>query len=252
MAFSGDLKDGVDRLAEMMAEAETVLPFTGAGVSTESGIPDFRSPGGLWARNRPIPYDAFVTRADQRVEAWRRRFEMEAVFGPARPGRGHRALASLVRRGKAGAIVTQNIDNLHQDSGVDPERVVEIHGNTTYATCLACARRVELDWIRPRFEATGEPPDCPDCGGLLKTATVSFGQPMPAEAMRRAVSLARSCDLFLAIGSSLVVYPAAGLPAVAKESGALLVIINRESTPFDSAADLVLRADIGDVLERFE
>lgn len=247
-----DLKSGVARLEAMIVAASSVLPFTGAGLSTECGIPDFRSPGGLWTQNKPIAFDVFLADATMRNEAWRRRFAMQEVFDGARPGRGHVALARLVRTGRAPAIITQNIDNLHQDSGVDGERIIEIHGNTTYATCLSCGLRHDLDWIRPRFVAEGEAPPCRDCGGILKTATISFGQPMPAEAMRRAVALARSCDLFIAIGSSLVVYPAAGLPALAKENGARLVIINREPTPFDSAADLVLRGDIGDILEQLK
>jgi NAD-dependent deacetylase len=250
MDFHDDLKSGVARLEAMIAAASSVVPFTGAGLSTECGIPDFRSPGGLWTQNRPIPFDRFVADPAMRTEAWRRRFAMQEVFDAARPGRGHVALARLVESGRAPAIITQNIDNLHQHSGVEGERIVEIHGNTTYATCLACGTRHELDWIRPRFVAEGEPPPCVDCGGILKTATVSFGQPMPADAMRRAVALARACNLFIAIGSSLVVYPAAGLPALAKENGARLVIINRDPTPFDAAADLVLRGDIGDILEQ--
>jgi NAD-dependent SIR2 family protein deacetylase len=168
------------------------------------------------------------------------------------PGRGHRALASLYRAGKVPAVVTQNIDNLHQASGIAVEHVVELHGNTSYATCLDCASRYELNWVRERMEAAnGCAPDCPDCGGFVKTATISFGQAMPEDAMRRAQELALSCNLFLAIGSSLVVWPAAGFPLMAKRNGAQLVIINREPTEFDEMADLVVRQDIGTVLEPF-
>ncbi len=252
MIIDGDLKEGVAKLRAMIAAADAVVPFTGAGLSTESGIPDFRSPGGLWTQNKPIPFDQYVESAAARQEAWRRRFQMEAVFGPAQPGRGHRTLARLVLDGRAPAIITQNIDDLHQRSGVPHDKVIEIHGNTTYAICLECARRHELPAIRKAFEATGEPPACDNCSGILKTATISFGQAMPAAAMRRAVALAREADLFLAIGSSLVVYPAAGLPALARDNGAKLVIINREPTSFDAAADLVLRGDIGDILEQVE
>jgi NAD-dependent deacetylase len=252
MIIDSDLKEGVARLRAMIGAAEAIIPFTGAGLSTESGIPDFRSPGGLWSQNKPIPFDEYIASPTARQEAWRRRFQMEAVFAPAQPGRGHRALARLVRDGRAPAIITQNIDDLHQRSGVPHDKVIEIHGNTTYAICLNCGRRHELTAIRAAFETSGEPPACDDCGGILKTATISFGQAMPANAMRRAVALAREADLFIAIGSSLVVYPAAGLPAVARESGAKLVIINREPTSFDAAADLVLRGDIGDILEQVE
>jgi NAD-dependent deacetylase len=174
---------------------------------------------------------------------------MDGHFTAARPGRGHLALASLYRAGKVPGVVTQNIDNLHQASGIAPADVVELHGNTTFAHCLDCGTRYELDWVRRRMEAgNGCAPDCPDCGGFIKTATVSFGQAMPDAAMQRAQDLARSCDLFLAIGSSLVVWPAAGFPLMAKRHGARLVIINREPTEFDAIADLVVRQDIGTVL----
>lgn len=247
-----DLDTAKSHLAAMVEAASVIVPFTGAGISTECGIPDFRSPGGLWTKNRPIPFDEFLASQEARNESWRRRFAMDRQFVDARPGRGHRALASLYRAGKVPGVVTQNIDNLHQASGVAPEHVIELHGNTTYAACLDCAERYELPWVRERMEAAnGCAPDCPSCGGFIKTATVSFGQAMPDEAMRRAEQLTLSCDLFLAIGSSLVVWPAAGFPLMAKRSGARLVIINREPTEFDELADLVVRQDIGAVLEPF-
>jgi NAD-dependent deacetylase len=247
-----DLKTAHERLQELIDAAGVVLPFTGAGISTECGIPDFRSPGGIWTKMQPIPYDAFVASREMRDESWRRRFVMEEQFGAARPGRGHLALASLYRVGKVSAVITQNIDNLHQASGIAADHIVELHGNTTYATCLECAKRYELAWVRARFEAEGgKAPDCPDCGGYIKTATVSFGQAMPQEAMRRAEELTTSCDLFLAIGSSLVVWPAAGFPLMAKRNGARLVIINRDPTDFDDVADLVVRQDIGSALAPF-
>ena len=250
--IADDLDNDFARLAAMIGEAATVVPFTGAGISTECGIPDFRSPGGLWSRNKPIPFDEFLASQEARNESWRRRFAMSDQFGDARPGRGHRALASLYRAGKVPAVVTQNIDNLHQASGIAPQHVVELHGNTTYALCLDCAQRYELAWVRRHMAAgNGCAPDCPACGGFIKTATVSFGQAMPDAAMRRAHDLAGNCDLFLAIGSSLVVWPAAGFPLMAKRNGARLVIINREPTEFDALADLVVRRDIGTVLEPF-
>jgi NAD-dependent deacetylase len=247
-----DLGTATARLEAMIHEATAIVPFTGAGISTECGIPDFRSPGGLWTKNRPIPFDEFLASQEARNESWRRRFAMEDQFGDAKPGRGHRALASLYRAGKVAAVVTQNIDNLHQASGIAPEHVVELHGNTTYAACLDCAERYQLSWVRERMEqANGCAPDCPACGGFIKTATISFGQAMPDAAMQRAQELALSCDLFLAIGSSLVVWPAAGFPLMAKRNGAKLIIINREPTEFDEVADLVVRQDIGTVLETF-
>src|SRR6516164_8207313 len=192
-----DLDSAIARLQELVHVAGSIVPFTGAGISTECGIPDFRSPGGLWTKNRPIPFDEFISSQEARNESWRRRFAMEEQFAAARPGRGHRAIASLYDAGNG------------------------------------CA------------------PDCPSCGGHIKTATVSFGQAMPDAAVRRAQDLAQSCDLLVSIGSSLVVWPAAGLPLLAKRSGAMLVIINREPTDFDEIADLVVREDIGTVLEPF-
>jgi NAD-dependent deacetylase len=245
-----DLETGVRRLKELVSTAKVVVPFTGAGISTECGIPDFRSPGGLWTKHRPIPFEDFLASQEMRNEAWRRRFAMDEHFAAARPGRGHLALASLYRCGKAPGVVTQNIDNLHQSSGIAPEDVIELHGNSTYALCLECSTRYELDWVKEKFTASGgQAPDCPACDGRIKTATVSFGQSMPEEAMRRAEELTFACDLFLAVGSSLVVWPAAGFPLMAQRNGARLAIINREPTEFDAIADLVVREDIGTVLE---
>jgi NAD-dependent deacetylase len=248
--IASDLPTAIEKLRDLVETSDVVVPFTGAGISTECGIPDFRSPGGIWTKMAPINFDDFVSSQEMRDEAWRRRFAMEDQFGGARPGRGHRALASLHARGKSPGVITQNIDNLHQASGIPHERVVELHGNTTYATCLDCARRYELVWVREKFTASGRAPDCA-CGGHIKTATVSFGQAMPEEAMRRAEDLTRACDLFIAIGSSLVVWPAAGFPLMAKRSGARLAIVNREPTDIDDIADLVVRDDIGAVLEPF-
>jgi len=184
-----------------------------------------------------------------RREAWRRRFAMEDMFARVRPNVGHEAIAALVARGTVSHVVTQNIDNLHQMSGVLSERVIELHGNTRYAKCLDCGTRAELAPIREHFERHGVAPDCTECGGLLKTATISFGQAMPEEAMERAERATRACDLFLVLGSSLVVYPAAGFPLQARRNGAKLAIVNREPTDQDGIADLVLHAEIGPTLE---
>jgi NAD-dependent deacetylase len=247
---AANLPTTVSRLRRLIDDASVIVPFTGAGISTECGIPDFRSPGGLWTKNQPISFDAFMANREMRDEAWRRRFVMEENFAAAKPGRGHQALASLYRARKAPAVITQNIDNLHQASGIATEDVVELHGNTMYAICLDCTKRYELSWVRKKFDASGHAPDCA-CGGYIKTATVSFGQAMPPEAMQRAEELTKSCDLFLAVGSSLVVWPAAGFPLMAKRNGAALVIINREPTEFDDVADLVVHNDIGDALGPF-
>jgi len=246
-----DVTTAIDRLRALVDEASVIVPFTGAGISTECGIPDFRSPGGIWTRMRPIDFSDFLASQEARDESWRRRFAMQEQFGGARPGRGHQALASLYRAGKSPGVVTQNIDNLHQASGIASEHVVELHGNTTYATCLDCAARYELPWVKRFFDASGRAPSCTSCGGHIKTATVSFGQAMPEREMQRAEELTRSADLFIAIGSSLVVWPAAGFPLMAKRNGASLVIINRDPTEFDDIADLVVRHDIGEVLAPF-
>ena len=247
-----DRSSAIERLGGLLAQSRRGVAFTGAGISTESGIPDFRSPGGLWTKNQPIPFDEFVASQAMRNEAWRRKFAMEDQFRAAKPGRGHRALARLVSAGKLAAIITQNIDNLHQESGVAREKVIELHGNGTYAACLDCATRYEIDWVRERFQrSNGVAPDCSGCGGPVKSATISFGQSMPELEMQRAEEETMAADLFLSIGSSLVVWPAAGFPMMAKRNGAALIIINREPTDFDGMADLVVRDDIGDVLEPF-
>ncbi len=239
--MSGELKD-------MVEAARRVVVFTGAGISTESGIPDFRSPGGLWTKNKPIYFDDFMSSEEMRIEAWRRKFNMDDSFSKARPNEGHLAIARLVQSGKVSAVITQNIDNLHQDSGVPAEQVIELHGNTTYAKCLSCAMRHEIDFIREAFNASGKPPPCSSCGGILKTATISFGQAMPEDEMLRAEAETLACDLFIAVGSSLVVFPAAGFPVVAKRNGANLAIVNREATELDDIADLVVHGEAGSTL----
>ena len=238
----------IAELRRMIEGSRRMVIFTGAGISTESGIPDFRSPGGIWTQMRPIDFSEFVASDEARRETWRRRFASDATMRKAEPNRGHRAVATLVNRGKASAVITQNIDGLHQASGVPPHRVIELHRNTTYAHCLDCAMRYEIDEIRLAFERSGEAPCCQACGGYVKTATISFGQAMPAAAMIRAEEETLAADLFIAIGSSLVVYPAAGFPELAARNGARLVIVNREPTGLDPLADLVLHREIGETL----
>ena len=244
------MTDTTHHLARLIDDARRIVVFTGAGISTESGIPDFRSPGGFWTKNRMIYFDEFVSSRDARVEAWTRLFEGRPTMLAATPNAGHRAIARLAEAGKVTDVITQNIDGLHQASGVPADRVIEIHGNATYAKCLACGQRHEFNEIEPVFRQTNDPPVCRRCNGIVKSATISFGQAMPEEEMARAAAAARACDLFLAIGSSLVVYPAAGLPMAAKRSGAKLVILNRDRTSLDDHADLVLNAEIGPTLGR--
>lgn len=240
--------DCVSGLRELLEQSREIAVFTGAGISTESGIPDFRSPQGIWAQFTPIPFQDFLASEERRREAWRRKFLIDREMRVAQPNRGHRAVRALVARGRCRAVITQNIDGLHQASGLADAEVVELHGNGTYAHCLACGLRHALAPIEAAFAAEGRPPYCTACGGLVKAATISFGQAMPEVAMQRAEALANACDLFLVLGSSLVVYPAAAFPLRAKRRGAALVIVNREPTPQDDIADLVIHADIGPTL----
>ncbi len=242
--------DDIERLHELIAGARRIVAFTGAGISTESGIPDFRSPGGIWTKYQPIYFDDFMSSEEMRREAWRRKFATDETMLKAEPNAGHRALAKLVEQGKMSAIITQNIDGLHQRSGVPDQKIIELHGNTTYATCLDCGQRHELEPIRKAFLGKGELPLCRKCDGIVKTATISFGQAMPEIQMARAQDETMGCDLFIVLGSSLVVYPAAGFPQVAKRKGAKLVILNRDPTDQDDTADLVIHTEIGPTLSR--
>jgi NAD-dependent deacetylase len=235
------------QLARLIDTADRIVLFTGAGISTESGIPDFRSPGGIWTKQTPIDFSDFMRSDEARRETWRRRFAMEPVLRQATPNRGHRAVAELIRSGRASAVITQNIDGLHQDSGVPDDKVIELHGNTTYAHCLDCGTRYEIEALRVDFEQDRIVPHCV-CGGWVKTATISFGQSMPLNEMRRAEKETLLADLFVSIGSSLVVYPAAGFPVLAKRNGSALVILNLQQTGLDEIADLVLNRPIGDTL----
>ncbi len=237
------------KLARLIDDASRVVFFTGAGMSTESGVPDFRSPGGVWSRMKPIYFQDFVASEERRREAWTRAFTGVAGWTGAKPNAGHFAVARLIASGKATHVITQNVDNLHQDLGVPADSVIELHGNASYATCLECGLRHELSALRAPFLDRGEIPRCRDCGGLVKTATISFGQPMPPGPMARAEAATRNCDLFIVLGSSLVVFPAAAFPLQAKRAGARLAIVNREPTDQDAYADLVLHEEIGAVMD---
>jgi NAD-dependent deacetylase len=229
----------------MIARAERVVVFTGAGISTESGIPDFRSPGGVWSRMSPIYFDEFVSSEARRRESWTRAFSGAAGWVGKSPNAGHRAVTELAGIGKVAAVITQNVDNLHRASGLPPEKIIELHGNAGYAACLDCGLRHELADLKAAFLETDALPACRECGGIVKTATISFGQPLPREALVRAEAETLACDLFLVLGSSLLVYPAMTLPILAKRNGARLAIVNREPTDQDELADLVLHDEIG-------
>ena len=242
------MSDSVHALQGIIESHKKIVIFTGAGISTESGIPDFRSPGGLWTKNQPIEFGEFMASEETRRESWRRKINMDGTFSRSKPNRGHRAIAALHDRDHLLALVTQNVDNLHQVSGVPTSKIIELHGNATYASCLDCKKRFELRPIIDDFKRDERLPVCNVCEGIIKTATISFGQAMPETEMERAQEATLGCDLFIAIGSSLVVYPAAGFPVIAKRNGATLVILNREETDLDTYADLVLHEEIGPTL----
>ncbi|WP_153505484.1 SIR2 family NAD-dependent protein deacylase [Cumulibacter manganitolerans] len=243
-------------LAELLQAADRIVAFTGAGISTESGIPDFRSPGGVWTRYDPreFTFDRYVESADVRRKSWAMREELFA-HRPA-PNAAHRALARLEEAGRLSAVVTQNIDGLHQDAG--SRTVIEIHGTMREVECIGlrpaygtpdgCGFRQGTEWVFARLAAGEDDPRCPECGGIIKSATISFGQMMPAQAMDDAVQQAQDADLLLTIGSSLQVYPAADIPLIAKDAGARLAIVNREPTPLDGFADVVVHGSAGEIL----
>jgi NAD-dependent deacetylase len=220
--------------------------FTGAGVSTASGVPDFRSPGGLWSRYTPVPFDAFLTDASERRRYWRYKRETYDAFARALPNPAHLSLADLESAGRLAGVITQNIDGLHQAAG--SRRVIELHGTNRFVGCLECHRRFPADQIHHRLSAGEEDPRCDTCGGLLKPATVSFGQQLPRHVVDDAFALATSVELLLVLGSSLVVHPAAAIPDAAADAGARLVVINDEPTPVDGRADVVLRGPVEELL----
>ena len=239
----------IDRFRELLRACQRVVMFTGAGISTESGIPDFRGPGGLWTRMKPIDFQDFVASDEVRQRSWKQWFDHGKGLREAKPNSGHHAIAELVREGKVSAVITQNVDNLHQDSGVPAQQVIELHGNATYGKCLQCDRRIEMESIEVEYRETGRVGPCEECGGIVKTATISFGQAMPEEPMQRAHQESLACDLFVVLGSSLTVYPAAGFPGLARNAGAQLVIINQQDTDMDGIADVVIHAGIGETMK---
>ncbi len=246
-----DTKEKIGRVAEMIAEAKHIVVFTGAGVSTESGIPDFRSPGGLWTKFDPEDFtiDKFLSNPETRHKQWR--FLLSAdLLKDASPNAAHEAIAELEALGRLDCVITQNIDYLHQKAGNDPGRVYELHGNMKWIRCLDCGHRSPLEEILRESGASEEMPVCGRCGGLLKPDVIFFGEALPEEALREATWHANHCDLLIVIGSSLVVYPAAYMPLYAKQSGAKLVIVNLTPTPSDRIADVVIRASAGEVMGR--
>lgn len=243
------MSTAIDQFRKLINDCQRAVVFTGAGISTESGIPDFRGPNGLWKKMKPIDFQEFVRSEEARQTSWQRWFEHGQGLLTANPNAGHFAVARWVEMGKVSAVITQNVDNLHQESGVPEERVIELHGNATYAKCLDCERVIALESIAAQFRESGRVGPCDSCGGIVKTATISFGQMMPEEPMRRAEEETLAADLFIVLGSSLTVYPAAGFPRMAYENGTKLVIVNQQPTDMDSMADLVIHREIGNTLQ---
>jgi len=242
----------IQSAAELFRESSNILVFTGAGMSTESGIPDFRSPGGIWSRYDPSDflYQKIVSDEKAREKYWKMSAEFYETMKHALPSPGHRAIKELEDMGKLLSVVTQNIDNLHQKAGNSMDRIIEIHGTAFYVSCLSCGKRYERDLIEKRLKSGDRVPACDACSGILKPDTISFGQAMPQEKVREALRLAVECDLCLVLGSSLVVYPAASIPVYAVEHRAKLIIINRDETPMDGVADLVIHDSVGVVLPK--
>ena len=240
----------VDRLSQLIAQAERILCFTGAGVSTASNIPDYRGPQGVWHARAPVYYRDFLASADARVEYWSFKLEGFPAFRDALPNRAHHALVALHRAGKLCCLVTQNIDGLHAASGAPADKLIELHGTGREATCLGCSRRETMDACLERFERTQEPPRCTACAELMKPAVVMFGEGLVSGDLARAHAAARVCDLVLSLGSSLTVTPAADVPLAAARRGIPYVIVNRGTTPHDALADLTIDDDVGSVLAR--
>ncbi len=238
------------KLQELIKKSKRLVFFTGAGVSTNSGIPDFRGPQGVWKTSTPIYFQDFISSKEKRLESWKRKFSNELSIDSAKPNEGHFKIAEIMKVKVQSHLITQNVDNLHQDSGIRDMQITELHGNATYAKCLDCSQKYDLNILKKEFQRTKEPPVCKECTGLIKTATISFGQAMPQIEMQIAQRVSMKCDLFICLGSSLAVFPAADLPLLAKETGAKLVIINNEPTQMDHLADIVINEDISEILSR--
>ena len=244
------MNESVDRVVDFIIKSSRIVVFTGAGISTESGIPDFRSPGGVWSKYDPedFTYQRFVASETARERYWQMSTEFYEQLKRVRPNAAHTAVAALEGMGKLDCVITQNIDGLHQMAGSSPERVIELHGTARSVSCLSCQKHYDRDAVQERISRGDRVPRCDACDGLLKPATISFGQAMPEKETAEAMQRSSACDLFIVIGSSLVVQPAASMPLVAKEKGAKLVIINRDTTPFDHLAEVVLHTSAGNVM----
>jgi NAD-dependent deacetylase len=241
------MEDQLRQVAHWITASKKVIVFSGAGLSTESGIPDFRSPGGVWDRYNPedFYFQNFLASEASRKKYWQMATEMYGPIKTAQPNQAHLAIAELEKLGKLDCVITQNIDGLHFKAGNSEEKVIQLHGTAIFVSCLSCKKRYDRDEIQERIKEGQKAPSCDDCGGLLKPATISFGQSMPEKETEEAYHRSSLCDLFIVVGSSLVVQPAASMPLVAKKNRAKLVIINRDPTPYDDMADVVIHGQAG-------
>jgi NAD-dependent deacetylase len=243
------MKNEISLIAEKIKEGGRNVAFTGAGISTESGIPDYRSQGGIWDKFRPVYFDEFMSSKDSREKYWRRWVALYQGITEAQPNAAHMALARLEQMGLLQAVITQNIDGLHQASGLADENIIELHGNTCRIRCMSCRKISPIDSVQERLAAGDMAPEC-ECGGYLKPDTISVGQSMPVAEVEKAATLSRDCDFFLVVGSTLLVQPAAHMPIYAKNSGAFLAIINLSDTPCDGMCDVLIRGKAGEVLQQ--
>jgi len=245
------MTEEIERLAQLIIESEKVVVFTGAGISTESGIPDFRSPGGIWSRYDPEDFtiQKFLSGPAARKTIWKMSAE-SGLLTEAEPNPAHYAIAELYQLGKLDCVITQNIDNLHQKAGVPEDKVFELHGNMRWVECLSCRRRFPMPEVLKKIKEGIEVPDCPDCQGILKPGAVFFGEALPQDALQEAARRSQNCDLFIVIGSTLVIYPAAYMPAYARDAGARLAIVNLTPTPLDHYATVVVQGGAGEIMSR--
>ncbi|MBW2095051.1 MAG: NAD-dependent protein deacylase [Deltaproteobacteria bacterium] len=240
---------GIDRIVEQLRKGGRNVVFTGAGISTESGIPDFRSQGGIWDQYRPVYFDEFMKSREARIEYWRQKTAFYHDLQKARPNKAHLAVATLYEMGLVEAVITQNIDGLHQASGIPDEKVIELHGSNRRVRCMSCGRISSIEEAHKRIEEGDPAPEC-ECGGYLKPDTISFGQAMPEREVEKAIALSRTADSFLVVGSTLLVHPAASMPGYAREAGAFLAIVNLSETPFDTLCKVLIRGKAGEVLPK--
>jgi len=245
------MTEQTEQLAQLIVRSKNAIVFTGAGISTESGIPDFRSPGGIWSRYDPEDFtiQRFLSSPAARKTIWKM-FMEGGLLTEAEPNLAHHAIAELHQLGKLDCVITQNIDSLHQKAGVPEDRVFELHGNVRWVVCSSCRRRFPMPEVLQRIKDGIEVPDCPDCHGILKPDAVFFGEALPQETLQEAIRRAQNCDLFIVIGSTLVIYPAAYIPTYARDAGATLAIVNLTPTPFDQYAEVVIRGKAGEIMSR--